>query len=249
MVKCLEALFLGSEGKVMYRVLWSPGGSIVPGVILGVWLFCTFGIEWRATPHREQQFQRPGLAFMARLQCPSSKHSKRGAGETNYRVEQRNGSDNCSGDRKHWLKGSQRVIPHQTLHTVSDKFFSFLDLVIYSIDSHLFTFSQDLSSGIVESSRISFHVIWNLDNHILPPEESAAIKGFLLNLILFPESELWWKFTLVLLLFYCRKILVRIRPQVSGVKDGRQSLHVLPWPERRPTNPELSPFPTYSSHE
>jgi len=35
MVKCLEALFLSSTGKVSYRVLWSSGGSIVPGDIFG----------------------------------------------------------------------------------------------------------------------------------------------------------------------------------------------------------------------
>ena len=122
----------------------------------------------------------------------------------------RNGSTNGCRDWKHRQKGSQRVIPHQgrTLHTnpnclKSVKFFSFSDhtLVIHSIDSHLFTFSQDHSSGIVDSSRIRFSVKRNSDNHILSPEERAAIgcKGFSLKLVLIPKSELLCKFTLVLL--------------------------------------------------
>ena len=111
----------------------------------------------------------------------------------------------------------------------SDKFFSFSDhtLVIDTIDSHLFSFSQDLSSNIVDSSRIGFHVKRNADNHILSPEEKADIgfKGFSLKLILIPESELWCKFTLVLLPLSKSELLERFPyaqdPKFPGLKmDG-----------------------------
>lgn len=85
----------------------------------------------------------------------------------------------------------------------SDKFFAFSDhtLVIHSIDSHLFTFSQDLSSSIVDGSRIGFHVKRNSDNHILTAEERATVgfEGFSVKITLIPESELWCKFTIVIL--------------------------------------------------